>query len=69
YKTYPFNDIWEKYEQDDWVLKYDRARARTATCRLITTVGSGRILPAVAEIMRVHDEETRVASAATMRLA
>lgn len=68
-KKYLGKNDREKAAMLNWVSRYDRARANAATCQLLTTIGSGQTVPAVAEIMRVHDEETRVASAATMRLA
>jgi hypothetical protein len=57
---YPFEDAAAAERARAWVAAYDRAAARYATCTLHTVVGEGRVHPALAEIVALHDERARV---------
>lgn len=45
-----------------WLARYDAACAPLATCRLALALGSGRVHPAVAPLLALHDEATKADS-------
>ncbi|HYM26486.1 MAG TPA: hypothetical protein VEU08_24880 [Vicinamibacterales bacterium] len=47
---------------DRWVKEYERAAESRATCSFVESIGSSVIDPAIAPIVRLHDERTRVGS-------
>jgi hypothetical protein len=45
-----------------WLRDYEAACASYATCRLLDTIGPGRVHPELAPLLRLHDEATGVGS-------
>lgn len=45
--------------REQWVADYERAAASYAACRYLESLGSGTIHPQVAEVMALHDRESR----------
>ena len=52
-----------------WLADYERACAKAATCRLVTTLGNTRIDSPASSIIRIHDEATRVGHEVSLDLA
>jgi hypothetical protein len=59
---FPFAGTADESAMRDWERRYDAAARGRATCRFVETIGSGREHPAVAEVVRLHDELTGAAS-------
>jgi hypothetical protein len=66
---FPYADRSQQEAMTAWLSQYDRSRSQAATCRLLRTLGSGETTNAVAGIVRLHDEEARVAHGPMLRLA
>ncbi len=59
---WPFDDARAESRFKGWLEEYDRAAAGYATCELVGAFGSGRTKPAIAKIVTIHDELTKVNS-------
>jgi hypothetical protein len=44
---------------DEWLRRYDRAAASSATCRFIESIGGDSVHPDVTPILALHDEQTK----------
>jgi hypothetical protein len=66
---YPAVDAHQEIAMRKWIVKYEQACAKAATCQLLTTLGNGNIASPVASIIRLHDDETRTALAGELKLA
>lgn len=57
--TWPRESAQQQTRFERWVARYDRARSKYATCRLLGTLGTPRIRPEIDQIIQVHDRMTR----------
>ncbi len=56
---YPIEDPGAARQFEQWKAKYEDGQRSFATCRFLSTVGSGVIHPEVARIVELHDFVTR----------
>jgi hypothetical protein len=58
--VWPWRDEIEAGRFDRWHRDYSVATQRFATCRLLKTVGTSAIISALRDVVRLHDEHTRI---------
>jgi hypothetical protein len=59
---WPFDDARDEKRYSQWDARYQSACAAWATCQLVKTVGSGEIHEAIAPLIALHDDVSRVRS-------
>jgi hypothetical protein len=63
----PFETTIEQDRYQRWETAYTSKTASYATCRFVTALGQGTVVPDFNELIQYHDSETR--SASSVRLA
>ena len=59
---FPWGSAAEERAMRSWEARYDSAIQGSATCSLLKILGSPRIDPAIAALVKLHDEDTRAES-------
>ena len=59
---FPFETAAEKDRYRRWEAEYNSKTALYATCRYVTTLGPGTVVPEFNELIQYHDHETKAAS-------
>jgi hypothetical protein len=65
--TFPFDTAAEQDRYRRWEAEYDSKAASYATCRYVTSLGQGTVVPEFSELIQYHDKVTK--SASGVRLA
>ena len=65
--SFPFETTVEQDRYRRWEAEYDSKTAPYATCRYVTSLGNGTVMPEFDELIRYHDSVTK--SAGVDRLA
>jgi hypothetical protein len=60
--VYPLETDAERQAFAAWLRDYEIACARHKTCRLVESVGLGRVHEEIAPLLAIHDAETKVAA-------
>ncbi len=64
---FPFETAAERDRYRLWEAEYNSKTSSYATCRYVTTLGPGTVMPEFEQLIQYHDHETKSASA--LRLA
>jgi hypothetical protein len=60
--SFPYEGPDEEQRLREWVGRYERASQRHATCQFMEELGSGTEHPDVAQVVALHDQETKATS-------
>jgi hypothetical protein len=54
--TWPVADTAKRAAREEWVRRYERVAPDFASCRLVESIGTGRVDPTIEQIRGLHDE-------------